>query len=301
MKNGAEKTDPTPPPVGPPRGFIWQLQRSVRYGVLDLLSRWSRWRRSPQAFQSFNGVIWLCLHHVTRAEQQSFADFVDWLQKNFQVISYSQAVQHLVNGTGSGPRLAFSFDDGLENHLAAGKILAERHLSACFFVCPGIVGKPVGPETAKFCVERLRISPTSFLDWSQIEQLKSWGQEIGGHTQDHLNLAQLTADQVIEQLSRSREILCQRLGGVEHFAWPYGRFTDFNLAGFNQVFELGYQSCASGVRGSHMTATSPGANRICIRREQTEMNWPRAHCEFFLERSSQSPLADPGSLPANWH
>lgn len=288
------------------RSWLWQCRRSLRYGVIDLWARWASWRRPERPFADFNGVILTCMHHVTRAEEPRFAQFIDWLKQHFELLSYSAAVHQIATGQGSGPRLAISFDDGLENHLSAARIMAERQVSACFFICPGIIGQPVNSETAKFCVERLLIPPTSFLSWEQVEQMKNWGHEIGGHTQDHLNLAQISATEVTEQLTLCRDTLRQRLGQVEHFAWTYGRFADFSQAAFEQVFALGYRSCASGVRGSHagssVEATPPARSpqQICLRREQVEMSWPIHHREFFLARSQRFPISREASVPTVW-
>lgn len=281
-------------------GWGKPLRSAVRMGLIELGAVWSRWRSGSRGFQDFQGIQFVNIHHVTQAEEAGFVAFVDWLQQHFQLLSYSQAVDQVISGTGLGPRLVLSFDDGLENHWTAARLLAERNVSACFFVCPGIVGQTEGTETERFCRNRLRIDPTSFLNWGQIDEMLGWGHEIGSHTMDHLNLAQIDTNQVLEQLQRSREVLQGRIGAVQHFAWPYGRFHDFSATAFRSVFEIGYRSCASGVRGCHLTRSPVSPNQLCLHRDQTEIDWPQSHRQFFLWRSTQKPMMPSKAIPPEW-
>ena len=77
------------------------------------------------------------------------------------------------------------------------------------------------------------------LDWGQITALHRAGVTIGSHTCSHALLTNEPHQKALREARDSRAILQQRLGtGVEHFAYPDGRF---NREALGMVEEAGYR------------------------------------------------------------
>lgn len=129
--------------------------------------------------------------------------------------------------------------------------------------------------------------PIEFLNWSEVNYIQQSGHEIGSHTMSHINLAQSAPELAAEEISKSYEIIKTRCGEIKHFAFPYGTFKDFNRSSKNDVFQTGYFSCASAVRGCHIGYSSPiEANKLCIRRDHLILDWDIGHIIHFLIRNS---------------
>jgi hypothetical protein len=93
--------------------------------------------------------------------------------------------------------------------------------------------------------------------------------------------------QLVDEIAQSRDVLRRRLGEAVHFAWPYGSFADISVQAANAVFDAGFSSLASGVRGCHLAGGPPiPLQQLRILREHCEAQWPAAHTLYFLARSS---------------
>ena len=232
------------------------------------------------------GVQLVLLHRIQPHEERKFEQFIVWLTKNFKVVSYSRAVEIIESGERVEPTVAISFDDGFKDNLKASEILSRHGLSACFFVCPSIIGETCSEKIKKFSFENLRKNDIrEFLNWSELEQMKAAGHEIGNHTMDHRCLIDLEKSEFLDQVGGARSELLSRLGDVDHFSWPFGRFIHFKAEWVDDVLKLGHRSCASGVRGVH----SPGHERghdpafgKTVMRNTVDMAWPLRHSQYFL-------------------
>jgi peptidoglycan/xylan/chitin deacetylase (PgdA/CDA1 family) len=127
----------------------------------------------------------------------------------------------------STPQLVVSltFDDGYANQATtAAPILAAHAMQGTFFVPSGFVGS------------------SGYLTWSQISALAAAGNEIGGHTVDHVDLPTVTTAQARQEICADRDTLLQHGLAATDFAYPDG---DFNAAVEATVQECGYNSARS--------------------------------------------------------
>jgi len=230
-------------------------------------------------------IHFLCFHHIYDNEVDAFVKFLNWLQNsNHIIISYSEAIDRVIHGPIDKAYIAFSFDDGLHNCIKVSKLLQMYGVQACFFVNGKTIGENNPDILRIFCKERLAITPQKFMNWIDIESLLIEGHEIGDHTFSHPNLAQLTVEEIEEELFQNRRVLEKYVGHVKHFAWPYGQFKHFSEIARECVFKNGYVSCASAVRGAHVSVTKEP--QFCIRRENIDASWPLHHIKFFLANSA---------------
>jgi peptidoglycan/xylan/chitin deacetylase (PgdA/CDA1 family) len=96
-------------------------------------------------------------------------------------------------------------------------------------------------------------SPLATMGWDEIEQLARTGLvTFGSHTHTHPILSRCTPEEQREELRLSRDILRERLGRADLFAYPNGSRSDFDATTRRWLVELGYR-CG--------LATVPGLNR----------------------------------------
>jgi peptidoglycan/xylan/chitin deacetylase (PgdA/CDA1 family) len=123
------------------------------------------------------------------------------------------------------PVVAITFDDGYEdNHEYALPLLEEAGLVATFFLTVGLIQKD------RRVMDRFRgllnrgYEEYEPMSWTQIEELRDSGMEIGSHTYSHPNLALSDPEQVEWELSHSKEVLEQQLGQeIGTMAYPFGK------------------------------------------------------------------------------
>jgi peptidoglycan/xylan/chitin deacetylase (PgdA/CDA1 family) len=96
-------------------------------------------------------------------------------------------------------------------------------------------------------------SPLATLDWEEVQEMARGGLvTFGSHTHTHPILSRCSPETQREELRVSRDILRERLGGADLFAYPNGSRADFTADTKRLLAELGYR-CA--------LATVPGLNR----------------------------------------
>ncbi|NOX87875.1 MAG: polysaccharide deacetylase family protein [Calditrichaeota bacterium] len=72
--------------------------------------------------------------------ESAFNRQLDFLKKNFKVISLEEAVEKIENNNLEGHYIVITFDDGYHNNYAyALPVLKKHRLTACFFVTTGLI------------------------------------------------------------------------------------------------------------------------------------------------------------------
>jgi len=268
----------------------------MRRGALDLFALFD-----SETHLARPRVQILYLHHVLGDEEEGFRALLKWLGEQHTFVSYSDAVRRLHGELPiDRPYVAFCFDDGLRNSMRAAELLAEAGASACFFVCTSMAVPRSAEDVRGFCADELHFPPAGFLSFDDMETLLRGGHEIGNHSSRHKTLATISGAELEDDVAGSLAELRQRLGnGIEHFAWPRGRFHHFSAAAAAAVFRAGHASCASAERGAHVTSTAV-PHELCIRRDHVIAAWPLRHARHFLVQASRSAGAANSMWPDGW-
>jgi peptidoglycan/xylan/chitin deacetylase (PgdA/CDA1 family) len=272
----------------------------VRGLSLDALSRAGELTGRTERALARPRVHFIYLHHIFDDEVEAFRKLLASLTKTMTPISYSAAIERCLNGPIDKPYVAFSFDDGMKNCVAAARVLEEFGATACFFICPRIIAEKVDDERVRqwvrFAHARLHLPPTEFMTWDDLDGLRSRGHEIGNHTADHLRLSEVADPR--EQIEHGLATLRLRYSNVKHFAWPYGNFASMNDAAREAVFATGHASCASGVRGAHVEPASD-ATKLCVRRDHIIAAWSLRHVRYLLAKSASAATAADNEWPVD--
>ena len=87
-------------------------------------------------------------------------------------------------------------------------------------------------------------SPLALLDWDEVLQLhKSSLVSFGSHTHTHEILSRIPSEEQYDELRHSRDVLIEKLGNGDLFAYPNGTRADFTDVTKRLLCELGYH-CA---------------------------------------------------------
>ncbi|MFB6258217.1 MAG: polysaccharide deacetylase family protein [Flavobacteriales bacterium] len=263
------------------------LRPLLRDRALDLFSKGYRISGRLKKGLEEPRVQFIYLHHCFEDEVKGLRTLLETLKQDHEFISYSRAVEMLLNGARiDRPYIAFSSDDGFRNNLKMASVMEDLGARCCFFLVPELVGAKDPDFIEKTCAERFHFPPVEFMDGEDVKGLLENGHEIGSHSFSHPNMAGLSLEEGQRELRKGKEELEAAFGPVRHFAWPYGRFFHFRAELAEASFEAGYRSCASAERGAHLPAANGSKpEELCIRRDHVILDWPLDHTLFFLARN----------------
>ncbi len=235
-------------------------------------------------------IHFIYLHHVFEDEITAFRNLLSLLTKqNTAFISHSSAIQKLRDKEFDKPYISFSFDDGLKNCLTAAEILDEFDAKACFFINGKTLVNDSEQSQRDFCKDRLNMPPCRFLNWDDINRLHEGGHEIGNHMYSHLNSADLTLQQFVDEFETNHELFKSQGMHLKHFAWPYGQEKHILSNQLDYVRkETEYLSSSSAVRGAYL-ASSAAKDQHYICRDHSVAAWPLTHTSYLLSKSIRDP------------
>ena len=243
-------------------------------------------------------IHFLYFHHVFEDEKKPFEKLVSRLADAHTYISHSEAVERLIMGDVDRPYICWSSDDGFKNNLDAAQILQKYGASCCFYVNPYSIGMTDFKAIEKFCTERLVMPPVEFMNWDDLNFLIQNGHEIGSHTMKHDFVYEMNLDAFKKDLQQSKDILEKHCGPIKHFAYPYGKFEYFTEQAFDAVFEAGYDSCSTAVRGCHFTDSNGlPKEKLFIRRDQIIAAWKGSHIDYFISQSVKNMAPENNLVP----
>lgn len=188
-----------------------------------------------------------CMGTFRPIDDQVLSAFLAWLQT--QPDTSVQTVRSVM-GAPTQPVLpprptlvSLTFDDGLDSqYKTVTDILSPRNVHATFFINTGAIDhREAGAVT-----------------WSQLTTMRNRGNEIGGHTLDHVNLVNATTAEATRQVCDDRARLIARGFNPVSFAYPEAAYNPSVEA---IVQGCGYQSARTGgnvlVEGPHYAETLP--------------------------------------------
>ena len=102
--------------------------------------------------------------------------------------------------------VSLTFDDGNADNYSVAAVLKQYGMHATFYIPSGLVGSK------------------GFMTWEQLQSLQNDGNEIGGHTLDHIKLAGLDPDALRHEICDDRNNLIAHGLTPISFAYPFGNF-----------------------------------------------------------------------------
>lgn len=190
---------------------------------------------------------------------RSFEAQMRWLAEQGRLVSLDDVVA-FVAGRRALPLDAalVTIDDGCRSLFTrALPILRAHRVPAVAFVCAGLVGTDA----------KAADHGEGFLGWDELGRLHEAGIAVGSHAFSHRSLGRASPAQVLDEASRSRCILEQRLGTrVQAFAYPFGTRADFSPETDRLLGEAGYTIAFNSMHG----AIRPGMAALSLPRVKIE-------------------------------
>ena len=142
------------------------------------------------------------------------------LDRGWRAAAFSEAVLDP-----PAPRtLAVTFDDALRSVVReALPVLRDLGVPATVFVPTGFVGSGcpfAWPETAHWLGGE-HAGELDGMSWTELEELRGAGWEVGSHSVSHARLTTLGDAQLAGELEDSRRAIAERLGECRSIAYPY--------------------------------------------------------------------------------
>ena len=159
------------------------------------------------------------------------------------------ALMPYLTGEKSGKVVGITFDDGYVNNLDnAADVLKKFNFSSTCYVVSELLGKTNSWDHA------LGIASAPLMDIFQLKQWLDSGQEIGSHTQHHVDLTTTDTPNSQSEIHNSRIALSQLLNtDVQQFCYPYGRYAPEHV---DIVKASGYLAATTTARGKVHNADS---------------------------------------------
>jgi peptidoglycan/xylan/chitin deacetylase (PgdA/CDA1 family) len=104
--------------------------------------------------------------------------------------------------------VSLTFDDGDADNYTVRSVLAENNLHATFYIVSGFTNS------------------NGFMTDDQLRDLYNDGNEIGGHTLSHVNLADVRGADLKREVCQDRSNLAAYGFEVTSFAYPFGHYDD---------------------------------------------------------------------------
>jgi peptidoglycan/xylan/chitin deacetylase (PgdA/CDA1 family) len=101
--------------------------------------------------------------------------------------------------------VSLTFDDGLSNQYGLRTVLSQHAMHATFYINSDHIG-----------------SSSTYMTWPQLSDLASDGNEIAGHSLDHVDLTSVTTTEAQRQVCADRQAIIAAGFLVTDFAYPYG-------------------------------------------------------------------------------
>lgn len=190
--------------------------------------------KNPAVVKKNVKVPILLYHHITDEEfsggneislisPKDFRLHMTAIKVNFTPISLRQYYDYVMDTTGEvtipDDPIIITFDDGyLSNYEIAFPILKELEIPATIFVVTNTVGEIGGAGKVNY----------SHFTWEQAREMEESGLiEIQSHTANHLELANLTVNQMVYELRKSKYAIEKNLGReCDMIAFPYGSYNE---------------------------------------------------------------------------
>jgi peptidoglycan/xylan/chitin deacetylase (PgdA/CDA1 family) len=159
----------------------------------------------------------------------------------FQGLSMTDLQPYLL-GKKSGKVVGITFDDGYLNNLTNALPALKKHgFSSTCYVVDGLLGK------TNVWDEQVGIAQTPLMTAEQLLQWQAGGQEVGAHTQNHVDLTQTAAVSAQQEIENSKSFLEHTLNKrIQHFCYPYGKFTKTHV---EMVNGAGFETATTTARG----------------------------------------------------
>lgn len=191
-------------------------------------------------------------HRSTYCRVDRFAAQMAFLARcGYTVLSMDQVLACVRGEAPIPPRaVALTFDDGYENFAEHAWPILRRHgFPAMVYLIAGLLGQP----SAWFARDKRPTPP--LMSAARIRELRTEGCDFGGHSVNHVRLAEQDDATVIREIRDCRLSLEDALGEpMRHFCYPFG---SHDMRAVEACAEAGWLSATTCERAPATPADDP--------------------------------------------
>lgn len=192
-------------------------------------------------------------------DPQIFDLQMNYLHDNdFKVINMAElSVMMQTQAEVDSRTIVLTFDDGYaDSFFNAYPILKKYGLSATLFLISNLVGsKNIFPWLRESLFPRGENRPLSA---EQILEMANGGMDFGSHSNSHQRLGQLSKEQSLGEIQRSKVYIEELLNReIKSFSYPYGSWNDFDRSHQEMVRKAGYGLAVTTIYGSNNRNSNP--------------------------------------------
>jgi peptidoglycan/xylan/chitin deacetylase (PgdA/CDA1 family) len=213
------------------------LKIKLKNGLISAIAPLSRARHQRQT-----RVRVIDLHDIPGEREADFILKMEWLKKNFNMISLASAYDR-VGLTNNKTNIALTFDDGFKEHSTfVAPVLRDLLIPATFFVSSGGLGAK--PKFASENLKRMN-GRFAFMDANDVKYLAVDPLfTIGGHTMNHTDLGRnYSAADLEKEIKHDKKDLEKAIGKkIEFFAYPFGSIKNLHRDSIAVIRDSGYKA-----------------------------------------------------------
>jgi peptidoglycan/xylan/chitin deacetylase (PgdA/CDA1 family) len=279
---------------------IWFYRQLTARSRRRLLEQLREKRQVPVAVLFYHRVSDIQSTPWTIGVSQ-FKRHLDWLQKNFEIVSLEEAQRRIRSGINTQQTVAITFDDGYgENTITALPELVNRQIPASYFLSTNFLDS--GQSFPHDIALGYHFPPHT---WDELRQFVGTCIEFGGHTKSHGDVGQLSdADILYEELIGGIRRMEQELGTTcRYFAFPYGKPENTSQAAITLLHQHGIL----GVCSAYGALNWPGENGFhikrfhgdpCLERLKNWLTLDQRHLVDYAELPFSEPQFSETELPS---
>lgn len=214
----------------------------------------------------------LAFHDVSQDQMQNFRKKIETVKTTGNIVS----IDDILAGRMSRKKIniAITFDDGYRGWIDnVFPVLRELGVTATFFVSSGFVGL-WGEKERDFLRTNMRRDQktTGALTDKELRKLSNEGFSIGGHTCNHVNIAELSDINELRREIQKDKTELEKITGtkVEYFAYPFGFYQNVCIDLEQILRESGYRGALTLVPG----LINADTNSYCLHRDLISASMP---------------------------
>lgn len=140
-----------------------------------------------------------------------FDEQMAWLEENkFTAMTMDEAMEAMNSGIVPKRPVVITFDDGyMDNYISAFPSLKEHNMKGTFFVITSGVGNGY------------------YMSADMLREMQDVGMSIENHTENHVELNNLTREEAINEIKNAQTFLREVIGSeANYLCYPVGRYSD---------------------------------------------------------------------------
>ena len=221
----------------------------------------------------------IILHDVLKKDEIKFQELIEYLKKNWNIISPNQFKQIITNEhlhNNNKKNILLTFDDGYKSQkLIAEKYLDPLNIKALFFVVSDFIKLNSTEDSHQFIKNNFfktinkschLTSETSNMNISDLLYFISKGHTIGGHTKTHTQLSKIKDQNILtDEVINSTHDLEYKLNNykIEDFAYTFGDLDSIDKVSAKMIIN-NYKYLYTGLRGNNLNINSRVLRRDAI-------------------------------------